>query len=476
MDHLYRLLFVSLCFLVTPPASAVSKLTAVEVQVSAVQEVEVTYSLSMELVCTLANGKVKTSTRNKLSRFGWENFNVYVSGGSFHQGGITVDPVFTHQLNDSLYIKVVYKEDPKINARLAYHIPFPVSLSVLREEDPVISHTSFYDPAVELGYSDGTYRKLKLTTLLGANIGAAMETNGYYKPAVGIGTPEGLTYLPEINMIVQLPTFQLVHPTRFPTSYSEIRVMDFNARKGDDRLLAWDGDDGGDAEPVEVYVRMHTYGDRPYLHVLVASKQRWEAAIIHTGGEGLLIEAYGGNGGDGGDGSDGSNGCDETSLSDATDGEIGEDGGNGGNGGRGAEVTIHSDADSAPFLSLIEVRNSGGKGGEAGLGGHGGRGGSLKDGTTMSDGNYGVDGIHGHDGGNGPTHTYLNLAKKVLDSRMKEIMDKASRKTSSVNSIQGKKRRNTSALELADQNAAHERKGFAYFTLGLLLLLAIAGS
>lgn len=122
-------------------------------------------------------------------------------------------------------------------------------------------------------------------------------------------------------------------------------------------------------------------------------------------GEGLIIDARGGEGGQGVAGEPGANGYRGNCwFRSATHGQNGGNGGNGGAGGNGGDVVVYL-PDSVAETAL-QVQLQGGAGGEGGLPGPGGRGGKVKfcgvygkpagrPGLAGSAGQPGVDGSAG---------------------------------------------------------------------------------
>lgn len=130
----------------------------------------------------------------------------------------------------------------------------------------------------------------------------------------------------------------------------------------------------------------------------------------------LKVSSNGGSGGDGGDGQDGGNGGNggdggREASEDATEikaygghggnGGHGGWGGYGGPGGNGGQVIINYHPDVAPFLGQILVESKGGRGGCGGRAGSAGKAGCGGDGTK-GDGDNGYRGRKGDCGQSGP--------------------------------------------------------------------------
>ena len=140
-----------------------------------------------------------------------------------------------------------------------------------------------------------------------------------------------------------------------------------------------------------------------------AAEQVYYLVDPSMAGDGLLIDARGGDGGSGGNGVDGISGAvgrDATKkgqrAGDGGPGGAGGPGGNGGDGGDGGAVTMFYDAGYPGLTSAIVVLaqgGRGGRGGDGGVGGDGGPGGKVFEGSQPS--RHGPDGADGADGAAG---------------------------------------------------------------------------
>ncbi len=421
----------------------------------------------------IAKRKVKKTPGYLRGKLSWENFNVEVEGGSFHEGVVYIEEGNKSDVKEViLYVEL--KGNTTLNTRKTIplrnieeiEIEYDKSNALLGPRGKIeLGITNVFDNN-EITQTEGFLRGDKEWSLYSVEV----EGGTYREGEIIIGFPENHK-VKVIASLLSNPTLktELTIPLDYKGKYSAYYdgKSGRHGRRGNNgfwgqkgRKFSSVGGDGGqgrngghgengrvgengmDGEAVDVYVSAEENKELGITIVSVLSigkySGRKSVAKFTPEGGSYLIYARGGHGGHGGDGGIGGRGGDggrgddvkKVTHKDGTTTETcgvggnggfsghGGDGGDGGIGGKGGTITFHIDESASAYQYLIRYDVSGGRGGDAGMAGYsenpgqGGKGG-CSNGRDGRRGRTGMRGFRAPDGYKGPTPIYIKEPVKI---------------------------------------------------------------
>ena len=381
----------------------------IQVNFSERQPVELGYPLYVDLEVILSNGKTRATNNPSIFGLGWSRFNVWVEGGQFRRGKVYVDMAKMEEgLGKEVKLWVSHESNLDLVDTFYYRLPQVRDVKIVPKYPVSIQPGTHQAFSLELIYDNGrsyVERPPRLGPQFpfrGNELGLALTSTALIKNDHFVVLPRSVFYTEELSVVARHPKAKVADTLFIPVDYISEQILDFSGSSGSSGFCGKNGDEGEDGANVEAYVQLVDINDRHMLRIKAVSRGRTDFALIDIEGEGLTINARGGDGGDGGDGDNGDDGKDENDKRQASVGENGGPGGHGGPGGDGGQVVFHTDRASQIFIhKLIKVENDGGDGGEGGDGGDGGDGGTTKAGDRLKDGADGCNGQDGLDGRQG---------------------------------------------------------------------------
>ena len=347
--------------------------------------------LDVKLRCgcevTYANGGKRRSSGYLQGNLLWSEFNCSSEQAIFDRDLCMVDLSAVARNGSKLEIHAAMADYPQVKTTFILKVPPINQIRVSLPESECIRYGRTIEPMVTLEYNNG----LSYSFLFG-DADALIPTDSvalyFNKEEILPGAYRLPDYAPDIDRRFTLTAVWKSKPwlndlatfvydgrddvtVRFEGKPGLNAGVQSKAPKGMDGVEGYYGKNGGDGNPIEIFIRYDSRKEKLSLDVRAEGKRIFklldprEASIrlIATGGKG----GRGGRGGDGGD----------ATLLDPYVAGFGGNGGVGGAGGKGSKIVIHCAKDAERFLPCLLIDNSGGEGG---LGGKGGRGGKFSTG------------------------------------------------------------------------------------------------